>query len=49
MQGTGANFLAIGVYFTFLFSFILLILTTAHFLIGATLEKVRAYFSSDGF
>ena len=40
MQGTGANFLATGVYFTFLFSFVLLTLTTAHFLIGATLEKV---------
>ena len=41
LQGTGANFLATGVYFTFLFSFLLLILTTAHFLIGASLEKVR--------
>ena len=40
-QGTGANYLGTGVYFTFLLSFLLLVLTTAHFLIGATLEKVR--------
>merc|ERR1719336_1091870 len=39
-RGTGANFLASGVYFTFLFSFVLLILTTAHFVIGGILEKV---------
>jgi len=39
-RGTGANFLATAVYFTFLFSFVLLSLTTAHFLIGGVLEKV---------
>jgi len=39
-RGTGANFLATGIYFTFLFSFVLLILTTAHFIVGAVLEKV---------
>lgn len=40
MKGTGANFLATAVYLTFLFSFVLLILTTTHFLIGGVLEKV---------
>jgi len=39
-KGTGANFLASGVYFTFLFSFVLLTLTTAHFLLGGVLEKM---------
>jgi len=38
-KGTGANFLATGVYFTFLFSFPLLILTTCHFFLGAAVEK----------
>ena len=41
-QGTGANFLATAVYFTFLFSSVLLVLTTAHFVIGGILEKVRS-------
>ena len=40
-QGTGANFLLSGIYLTFLFSFVLLILTTAHFLVGAAMEKVK--------
>ena len=39
-QGTGASFLVTAVYFTFLFSCALLILTTAHFVIGAAVEKV---------
>merc|ERR1719483_1026117 len=39
-RGTGATFLTIGVYLTFLLSFVLLILTTAHFLAGAALEKI---------
>eukprot|EP00092_Neocalanus_flemingeri_P012480 GFUD01013453.1.p1 GENE.GFUD01013453.1~~GFUD01013453.1.p1 ORF type:complete len:941 (-),score=227.62 GFUD01013453.1:453-3275(-) len=37
--GTGASFLVSGIYFTFLFSFLLLLLTTAHFLLGAGVEK----------
>jgi prominin 1 len=39
-KGTGANCLVTGIYLTFLFSFVILVLTTAHFLIGATIEKV---------
>lgn len=39
-RGTGANFLTSGVYLTFLFSSVLLVLTTAHFLVGAMLDKV---------
>ena len=39
-QGTGANFLLSGIYLTFLFSSVLLVLTTAHFVIGGILEKV---------
>lgn len=39
-KGTGANLLLTGVYLTFLFSCTLLVLTTAHFLLGAALEKV---------
>eukprot|EP00092_Neocalanus_flemingeri_P006838 GFUD01007383.1.p1 GENE.GFUD01007383.1~~GFUD01007383.1.p1 ORF type:complete len:948 (+),score=147.14 GFUD01007383.1:408-3251(+) len=39
-RGTGANFLATAVYFTFLFSFVLLVLTTGHFVLGAAVEKV---------
>ena len=42
MQGTGANFLASAVYFTFLFSLPLLLATTAHFVLGAAVEKVGA-------
>jgi len=38
-RGTGAGFLVTAVYFTFLFSCLLLLLTTAHFLLGATVEK----------
>merc|ERR1719483_388858 len=38
-KGTGSNFLATGVYFTFIFSFPLLILTTCHFFLGAATEK----------
>jgi hypothetical protein len=40
VQGTGANFLLAGIYFTFLFSLVIMVLTTAHFLAGAALEKV---------
>ena len=40
VQGTGANFLTSGVYLTFLFSSLVLVLTTAHFIIGALLDKV---------
>jgi len=39
-KGTGANFLLSGIYLTFLFSFILLVLTTAHFIVGAAMEKM---------
>lgn len=39
-RGTGASFLVTGVYFTFLFSCLLLLLTTAHFILGAAMEKV---------
>jgi len=39
-RGTGASFLVTAVYFTFLFSCALLILTTAHFVVGAAVEKV---------
>jgi hypothetical protein len=42
VQGTGANFLLAGIYFTFLFSLVIMVLTTAHFLAGAALEKVTA-------
>ena len=40
MQGTGANFLLAGIYFTFLFSLLIMFLTTAHFLVGSAVEKV---------
>ena len=39
-RGTGANWLLTGVYLTFLFSLVLLALTTALFLVGSTTEKV---------
>jgi len=39
-RGTGANFLTSGVYLTFLFSSLVLLLTTAHFLIGALVDKL---------
>ena len=39
-RGTGANWLLAGVYLTFLFSLVLLALTTALFLIGSSAEKV---------
>ena len=39
-KGTGANCLITGVYFFFLFSFIVMLGITAHFLLGATTEKV---------
>lgn len=39
-RGTGANWLLAGVYLTFLFSLVLLALTTALFLVGSTAEKV---------
>lgn len=39
-RGTGANCLVAGIYLTFLFSFPILIGTTAHFLLGASVEKV---------
>ena len=39
-RGTGANWLLAGVYLTFLFSLVLLALTTALFLVGSTTEKV---------
>merc|ERR1712013_970160 len=38
-RGTGASFLVSGIYFTFLFSFLLLLLTTLHFLVGASVDK----------
>ena len=38
--GTGSNWLIAGVYLTFLFSFVLLIITTAQFLVGSTVDKV---------
>jgi hypothetical protein len=34
-----------GIYFTFLFSLAIMVLTTAHFLVGAAVEKVYRYFS----
>ena len=37
------------VYFTFLFSCALLILTTAHFVIGAAVEKVGGDDEDDGY
>jgi len=37
--GTGASFLVSAIYFTFLFSFVIMLLTTAHFLLGAVVEK----------
>ena len=40
LQGTGANCLVTGIYLTFLFSFVIMVVTTAHFLIGASVEKV---------
>merc|ERR1719167_2132780 len=43
-RGTGASFLVTAVYFTFLFSCALLILTTAHFVIGAAVKKVDRQF-----
>ncbi|XP_023348230.1 prominin-like protein [Eurytemora carolleeae] len=39
-KGTGANCLVTGIYLTFLFSFVIMVVTTAHFLIGASVEKV---------
>lgn len=39
-RGTGANWLLTGVYLTFLFSLVLLALTTALFLVGSSVEKV---------
>eukprot|EP00090_Calanus_glacialis_P030997 TRINITY_DN5063_c0_g1_i1.p1 TRINITY_DN5063_c0_g1~~TRINITY_DN5063_c0_g1_i1.p1 ORF type:complete len:942 (-),score=271.59 TRINITY_DN5063_c0_g1_i1:188-3013(-) len=38
-RGTGASFLVSGIYFTFFFSFLLLLLTTLHFLVGAAVDK----------
>ena len=38
--GTGANWLLAGIYLTFMFSMVLLLATTAHFLVGSTIEKV---------
>lgn len=38
--GTGANWLLAGVYLTFLFSLVLLVMTTAQFLIGSTADKI---------
>jgi hypothetical protein len=49
VQGTGANFLLAGIYFTFLFSLVIMVLTTAHFLAGAALEKVTAYIKAKMF
>lgn len=39
-RGTGANWLLAAVYLTFLFSLVLLTLTTALFLVGSTADKV---------
>jgi len=39
-RGTGANWLLAAVYLTFLFSCVLLLATTAQFLVGSTLDKV---------
>jgi len=39
-RGTGANWLLAAVYLTFLFSCVLLLITTAQFLFGSTLDKV---------
>lgn len=39
-RGTGANYLTAAVYSTFLLSFVLLVLTSAHFLLGASLKKI---------
>ena len=39
-RGSGANWLLAGVYLTFLFSLVLLAMTTALFLVGAITEKV---------
>lgn len=39
-RGTGANWLLTGVYLTFLFSVVLLAVTTALFLVGSVAEKV---------
>ena len=39
-KGTGANCLITGVYFFFLFSFVVILGITAHFLLGTTAEKV---------
>ena len=39
-RGSGANWLLAGIYLTFLFSLVLLALTTALFLVGSTAEKV---------
>jgi hypothetical protein len=49
VQGTGANFLLAGIYFTFLFSLVIMVLTTAHFLAGAALEKVTANLKAEMF
>ncbi len=38
--GTGANWLLAAVYLTFLFSFVLLVVATAQFLVGSTADKV---------
>ena len=38
-RGTGANWLLAGVYLTFLFSLVLLVLTTSLFLVGSLAEK----------
>jgi prominin 1 len=39
-KGTGANCLITGVYFFFLFSFVIILGITAHFMLGTTAEKV---------
>ena len=39
--GTGANWLLAAVYLTFMFSFVLLVVATAQFLVGSTADKVR--------
>ena len=38
--GTGANWLLAAVYLTFMFSFVLLVVATAMFLVGSTTDKV---------
>ena len=39
-RGTGANWLLAAVYLTFMFSCVLLVVTTALFVVGSTLDKV---------